>query len=308
MPAPTLLVIAQVTIETTGTMLLGTRDRRGADRAGAAGHRPDRPQLRHRPGRDERAPALPGRALPGSACPACPTRACRVLTADGARYPLTARRNWPTRTTGSPASTGSRWSAAAAAPRRSTSPRSSSGCAGRRRRPAPPAPGAGRLLAVPATCRSARTPRSWRSASGPTPTGPRRSATRCSPGPLGGLRGDRPRPDPRRRAPARPVRGLRGPGRRRGHEGGRRPARHGRHAADRARLHRAGRDRGGPGAARRPRGDQLGQLRGRRRARLPDGPDHARRQGARRGGRRADHRRERAGAHRRAGRSRSPPG
>ena len=38
-PAGQVPLIAQVTIETTGTMLLGTRDRRRADRAGAAGHR-----------------------------------------------------------------------------------------------------------------------------------------------------------------------------------------------------------------------------------------------------------------------------
>ena len=43
------------------------RDRRGADGAGAAGHRHDRPELRHRPGRDERAsaPPVPARADPG---------------------------------------------------------------------------------------------------------------------------------------------------------------------------------------------------------------------------------------------------
>ena len=43
------------------------RDRRGADRARAAGHRPDRAELRHRPGRDDRAPALPVAARPGAA-------------------------------------------------------------------------------------------------------------------------------------------------------------------------------------------------------------------------------------------------
>ncbi len=45
----------------------GQRDRRGADRPRAARHRHDRPQLRHRARRDERAPALPGRALPAAA-------------------------------------------------------------------------------------------------------------------------------------------------------------------------------------------------------------------------------------------------
>src|SRR6266566_2589731 len=38
--------------------------RGGADRARAARHRHDRAELRHRPRRDERAPALPGRARP----------------------------------------------------------------------------------------------------------------------------------------------------------------------------------------------------------------------------------------------------
>ena len=64
----TVPLICQVTVETTGTMLLGSRDRRGADRAGAARHRPDRAELRHRPGRDERAPALPVPARAGSRC------------------------------------------------------------------------------------------------------------------------------------------------------------------------------------------------------------------------------------------------
>ena len=40
------------------------RDRRGVDRPGTARHRHDRVELRDRPGRDERAPALPGRPLP----------------------------------------------------------------------------------------------------------------------------------------------------------------------------------------------------------------------------------------------------
>ena len=70
------LVIAQVTIETTGAMLLGTEiaaaltalEPLGLDMIGlncATG-----------PARDERAPALPGRALAHSASPASRTRAC----------------------------------------------------------------------------------------------------------------------------------------------------------------------------------------------------------------------------------------
>ena len=84
---------------------------------------------------------------------------------------------------------------------------------------------------------------------------------------LGGLRRDRPRADPRRRAPDRPEHRLRGPRRRRGHGRAGRPAGHRLHAADHARLHRAGRCSGRAGAPRRPLDRQLGELRGRRRAR-----------------------------------------
>ena len=55
----------------------GLRDRRRADRAGAAGHRPDRAELRHRPGRDERAPAAPVAARPDRGQLHAERRACR---------------------------------------------------------------------------------------------------------------------------------------------------------------------------------------------------------------------------------------
>ena len=67
------------------------RDRRRADRARAARHRPDRAQLRHRAGGDERAPALPVPARPGTAVgdaerrPAAAHRGRRVLPADAGR-------------------------------------------------------------------------------------------------------------------------------------------------------------------------------------------------------------------------------
>ena len=54
---PTCRSSRRSTVETTGTMLLGTRDRRGAHRARAARRRPHRAELRHRARRDERAPA-----------------------------------------------------------------------------------------------------------------------------------------------------------------------------------------------------------------------------------------------------------
>ena len=78
---------------------------------------------------------------------------------------------------------------------------------------------------------------------------PRRDAR----GALGRLRRDRPRPDPRRRAPARPVHRLRRPRRRRRHERGGHAVRHRVDAADRARLDRARGHRGRAGAARRAR-------------------------------------------------------
>ena len=148
---------------------------------------------------------------------------------------------------------------------------------GRAGRTAPrrPRPRARRRLALPARARSARTPRSWRSASGPTPTGPRRSATRCSTASTRTASQIAAVPDQGRRAPARRLRGLRRPGRRRRHARGGGQAGHRRDAAAGARLDRARGDRGGPGADRRPRGRQLGQLRGRRRARLADRAGHA---------------------------------
>ena len=118
-------------------------------------------------------------------------------------------------------------------------------------------------------------------------------------GQVRGLRGDRPGADQGRRSPARRVRGLRGPGRRRGHARGRRPVRHRGHAAAGARLDRDRGDRGRARDDRRPLGHQLGQLRGRRRAGLADRPGHAARARARRRRDRADHRRAGPGADRR---------
>ena len=97
---------------------------------------------------------------------------------------------------------------------------------------------------------------------------PRRHARRE----VGRLHRDRPRPDPRRLAPARRLHRLRRPRRRRRHARDRPPVRHGVDAAARARLHRAGRDRGRARDAGRAIGRQLGQLRGRRRSRRRGSP------------------------------------
>ena len=95
-------------------------------------------------------------------------------------------------------------------------------------------------------------------------------------GALRRLRRDRARADQGRRAPARRVRGLRRPGRRQRHAPGGRAAGHGRDPAAGAGLHRARGDQGGPGVARRPRRRELGQLRGRRRARSRGSPGSCR--------------------------------
>ena len=81
-------------------------------------------------------------------------------------------------------------------------------------------------------------------------------------GALGRLRRHRPRADPRRRPPAGPEHRLRRSQRPRRHARTRLPAGHGVHPADRAGLHRARRAAGRPGVPRRPRSHQLGQLRG----------------------------------------------
>ncbi len=96
------------------------------------------------------------------------------------------------------------------------------------------------------------------------------------------------------------MRGLRGPGRHRGHGGARRPFRDRLHPPDRPRLHRDRGPAGGSGEARRPGRRQLGQLRGRRRPRVPVRAGHRPGEGARRGADGAHHRRGGPGPERRA--------
>ena len=57
-------VIAHVTVETTGTMLLGSEIGAALTAVEPLGHRHDRPELRHRARRNERAPALPVSTCP----------------------------------------------------------------------------------------------------------------------------------------------------------------------------------------------------------------------------------------------------
>ena len=119
-------LFVQVTVETTGTMLLGSEIGAALTALEPLGVDLHRPQLRHRPGRDERAPAppVPARA-PRLSC--MPNAGLPVLTADGAHYPLTPEELADAHDALHPRLRARRSSAAAAAPRRSTCARSSSG-------------------------------------------------------------------------------------------------------------------------------------------------------------------------------------
>jgi methionine synthase I (cobalamin-dependent) len=155
---PDIVLIAQVTIETTGSMLLGSEIGAALTALEPLGIDVISPRTR------------------GSRCPACRTPACpsSPRTAPTTRSPLPS---WPARTRRSQLSSGSPSSAAAAAPPPSTWPRSPRGSRAGRSRSA----GRAQSPASPrstSTCRSARTLRSWRSASGPTPTGRKPSAMR----------------------------------------------------------------------------------------------------------------------------------
>ena len=179
--ATTLPVIVQVTVETTGTMLLGSRDRRGADRAGAAGHRRDRPQLRDRPGRDERAPAPPVAARPDRGCRCMPNAGLpelgprrRALPARRRPELAEAHEQFAREFGARPGRRLLRHDARAPAPGRR---------GGRAAAPVAGAPAAARGrrgLALPDGAVPAGRRRTCRSASAPTPTAPRRSARRCS--------------------------------------------------------------------------------------------------------------------------------
>ena len=297
-------LMCQVTVETTGTMLLGSEigaaltalEPLGIDVLGlncATGPAEMSEHLRH----------LSRHARTILSC--MPNAGLPVLGQDGAHYPLTpeqlaaAPRPLHQRLRPRPGRRLLRHHARAPAPGRREGP-------GTRARHPPSAPRGGRRLALPARAVPAGhvVPLHRRAHQRQRLAGLQEGDAR---GALGRLHRDRPRPDPRRRPPARRLHRLRRPRRCRGHEGDRRPVRHRLDAAAGARLHRAGRHRGGSRAARRPVGRQLGQLRGRRRSRVALRPCHAGRAGARRGRGRAVHRRGGPGAHRRVEGARRHP-
>ena len=271
------------------------RDRRRAHRAGGARRRPHRAELLHRARRDERAPAHPvqARAHPavGDAqrraararperrrVPAHPRRAGRGAHRVRQRVRGRARRRLLRHHARAHRDAG-RGDARPGAPRTPPPPRTGGQLALRPR-------------ALPAGHVGAHGRRADQRQR--VQEVPRGHAGRG----LGGVRRHRARADPRGRAPDRPVRRLRGPRRRGRHGGAGRAPRDGVHAAGDARLHRARGAARGPGAPRRPFDHQLGELRGRRRARLavPAGDGAGGR--ARRRRRRALHRRGGPGPHR----------
>ena len=275
-PARTCPVIVQVTVETTGTMLLGSRDRRRADRAGAARHRRDRAQLRHRPGRDERAPAPPRPARPRR-------RRLHAQRRPAAAHHATARatrsppRSSPPRTTQFTREFGLvagrrllRHDAGAPAPR------SSSASAAGRSQPRRPRPERGRRLASTSTCRSARTP-SYLSIGERTNANGSKAFREAMLEPRWDDCVEIARDQTRDGAHLLDVCvdyvGRDGAADMREVVGRFATASH---PAAGARLDRARRDRGRARAARRPRRRQLGQLRGRRRARRRGSPGSCR--------------------------------
>ena len=176
---------------------------------------------------------------------ACPTPACRELGPNGAYYPLTPGRAGRRALTTFVREYGARrWSAAAAAPRPSTCARSSRRCARSRRRRAQPAPRGRRRPRSTSRCRSGRTPAYLTIGERTNANGSKAFREAMLEGRWDDCVEIAREPDPRRRAPARPVRRLRRPRRRRRHARDRRPVRHRLDPADRARLHRAAGDRG----------------------------------------------------------------
>ena len=169
-------LMVQVTMETTGRMLVGSEI--GAALTALEAMRPDVIGLNCAtgPGGDDRAPALPRAALRAPSCRACPTRACR-RSSTATRTTTSRPTRSPTRTSASSPSSASTSSAAAAAPRPRTCARSSSASAPARRSPRTAEYEPALLVDLQPGHRSTRSSRSSPSASAPTPTAPRSSAS-----------------------------------------------------------------------------------------------------------------------------------
>ena len=203
------------------------RDRRRAHRARGDAARRDRHELRDRPGRDDRAPALP-RAARAHVPSSCLPNAGLPSVVDGhTHYDLTPDELADCHTSASSPSSASTSSAAAAAPRPST-------CAAvvERVGDLAPAPRARRtfepsvLVDLLARCRSTRTLRSSSSASAPTPTARKKFRDAMLDGDWDTCVQMATRAGQGRRARARRVRRLRRPRRHRRHGRDRQPLRH----------------------------------------------------------------------------------
>ena len=261
---------AQVTIETTGRMLVGSEIGAAADGARGAEARRARPQLRHRARGDDRAHPVPRRRPARYRSRCCPTPACR-RSSTAAPTTTSRRRTSPSTTPASSPSTACRWWAAAAARRRTTSRAVIDACRDLEAGAPRPVlePSVSSIYSPGAHPPGHLVPHHRRAHERQRLQGlPRRDAG----GRLGHVREDGQRPDPGGRPRARRLRRLRRPRRHRRHGRDRPPLRHAGERAARARLDRAPGARGGAAAHRRPGHPQLGQPGRRRAARQPHGP------------------------------------
>ena len=167
-------IMVQVTMETTGTMLVGTDIAAAAGRArGLPADRRHRPELRHRPAGDERARPLPQPALHAARSASCPTPACR-RSSTASRTTRSRPTSWPAgcvefveedgvNIVGGCCGTTPEHIARRGRGRRTAA----------RPSPAQPAPSSRSVVQpLPGRRPSARTTASSSSASGPTPTAP----------------------------------------------------------------------------------------------------------------------------------------
>ena len=158
--ASTVPIMVQVTVETTGRLLVGSEI--GAALTALEALRPDVIGLNCATGptRDDRAPAVPRRSTRARSSRACPTRGCR-RSSTATRTTTSRPTRSPTRTSASSTSSASTSSAAAAAPRPRTCAPSSSASATARRPRAPPStsPSCSSIYSPVAVPPGARVPR-----------------------------------------------------------------------------------------------------------------------------------------------------